>query len=273
MAQRGADTHLTQICSHPRTGVHTTVGRRQPVTGRCTWGRRSGERGNCPSASVPPCPAPGSRASGQVPVQPPHARTGCREAPRRTHNEPRCEFKKEFAARRGAEHASQGPGPAAEPHLDPREHDGDQVVIGEEEGSHHAAVPHVLYDGCGAKAERLMLLRRGSAGGAEPEPALGGETVPGTAPKQRGAGSRPPSSRGWRTGATCRHRAGASLPLTGFWCMESTKCRGFSMVYLRSRMVWEPVPSLHIPFLALLACSSSSASLLCSGLQGRDETG
>lgn len=33
-------------------------------------------------------------------------------------------------------------------------------------------------------------------------------------------------------------------------------------------MVWEPVPSLHIPFLALLACSSSSASLLCSGLQG-----
>lgn len=42
---------------------------------------------------------------------------------------------------------------AAKPHLDPREHDGDQVVVREQEGSHHAAIPDVLYDGCRTRAE------------------------------------------------------------------------------------------------------------------------
>lgn len=147
-------------------------------------------------------------------------------------------------------------------HLDPREHDGHQVVIGEQKGSHHAAVPHVLYDGCGAKAERLVLLWRGLVATMELKLPL----------QQEGAGN---STRAvWcRQTQGMEGRVGASLPLTGFWCMESTKCRGFSMVYLMSLMVCEPVPSLHIPFLALLACSSSSASLLCSGLQGQGEMG
>lgn len=85
---------------------------------------------------------------------------------------------------------------------------------------------------------------------------------PATKPQSRQGGAAP------ATPPRPRVPTATSSPLTGFWCMESTKCRGFSMVYLRSRMVWEPVPSLHIPFLALFACSSSSASLLCSGLQG-----
>lgn len=189
-------------------------------------------------------------------------------------------------------------GTAAKPHLDPREHDGDQVVVREQEGSHHAAIPDVLYDGCRTRAEVGA-----GHGGAEQE--LQSRGCPPPSPWARAA-ARPCSYKakksitaacsatraglgtGWSqkplTGQPQNPRAGretqpqpparprvptaASSPLTGFWCMESTKCRGFSMVYLRSRMVWEPVPSLHIPFLALLACSSSSASLLCSGLQG-----
>lgn len=55
-------------------------------------------------------------------------------------------------------------------------------------------------------------------------------------------------------------------PLTGFWWCESTKCLGFSMVNLRSRMVCEPFPSLHTPFLDAFACSSHSESRFCSGL-------
>lgn len=57
-----------------------------------------------------------------------------------------------------------------------------------------------------------------------------------------------------------------SLPLMGFWCRESTKLRGFSMVYLMSRTVCMPPPSLHKPFLEDLAWSSYSQSLACSGL-------
>lgn len=57
-----------------------------------------------------------------------------------------------------------------------------------------------------------------------------------------------------------------SSPLTGFWWCESTKCLGFSMVYLRSRMVCDPFPSLHIPFFDAFACSSHSESRFCSGL-------
>lgn len=189
-------------------------------------------------------------------------------------------------------------GTAAKPHLDPREHDGDQVVVREQEGSHHAAIPDVLYDGCRTRAEVGA-----GHGGAEQE--LQSQGCPPPSPWARAA-ARPCSYKAKKsiTAACSATRAGlgtgwsqkpltgqpqnpgagretqpqpparprvptaASSPLTGFWCMESTKCRGFSMVYLRSRMVWEPVPSLHIPFLALLACSSSSASLLCSGLQG-----
>lgn len=56
------------------------------------------------------------------------------------------------------------------------------------------------------------------------------------------------------------------LPLIGFWCKESTKLRGFSMVYLMSRMVCAPPPSLHMPFLEAFAWSSKSHSLACSGL-------
>lgn len=57
------------------------------------------------------------------------------------------------------------------------------------------------------------------------------------------------------------------LPLTGFWWRESTKLRGFSMVYFRSRIVCEPPPSDHWPFLAALAWSSKSHSLAWSGLK------
>lgn len=57
-----------------------------------------------------------------------------------------------------------------------------------------------------------------------------------------------------------------ALPLMGFWCKESTKLRGFSMVYLRSRMVCVPPPSLHMPFLDDFDWSSNSQSLACSGL-------
>ena len=39
------------------------------------------------------------------------------------------------------------------------------------------------------------------------------------------------------------------------------------MLYFRSRMVWAPPPSDHIPFRAALAWSSRSHSLACSGLQ------
>lgn len=56
------------------------------------------------------------------------------------------------------------------------------------------------------------------------------------------------------------------LPLMGFWWRESTKLRGFSMVYLRSRTVCMPPPSLHWPFLEALAWSSNSQSLAWSGL-------
>lgn len=38
---------------------------------------------------------------------------------------------------------------AAASHLDSRQHDGNQVVVGEQLGAHHAAVAHVLDDGCG----------------------------------------------------------------------------------------------------------------------------
>lgn len=58
----------------------------------------------------------------------------------------------------------------------------------------------------------------------------------------------------------------SSLPLIGFWCNESTKLRGFSMVYFMSRMVCVPPPSLHWPFLEAFAWSSNSQSLACSGL-------
>jgi len=58
-----------------------------------------------------------------------------------------------------------------------------------------------------------------------------------------------------------------SLPLTGFWWRESTKLRGFSMVYFKSRTVCEPPPSDHSPFLTDLAWSSKSHSLACSGLK------
>lgn len=58
-----------------------------------------------------------------------------------------------------------------------------------------------------------------------------------------------------------------SLPFTGFWWRESTKLRGFSMVYFKSRMVCEPPPSDHRPFLTDLAWSSKSHSLACSGLK------
>lgn len=56
------------------------------------------------------------------------------------------------------------------------------------------------------------------------------------------------------------------LPLMGFWWRESTKLRGFSMVYLRSRTVCMPPPSLHWPFLEALDWSSNSQSLAWSGL-------
>lgn len=57
-----------------------------------------------------------------------------------------------------------------------------------------------------------------------------------------------------------------SLPLMGFWCRESTKLRGFSMVYLTSRTVCVPPPSLHKPFLEDFDWSSNSQSLAWSGL-------
>lgn len=64
-----------------------------------------------------------------------------------------------------------------------------------------------------------------------------------------------------------KHSSESSLlPLTGFWCRESTKLRGFSMVYLRSRMVCRPPPSVQQPFLEDFAWSSTSQSRTCSGL-------
>lgn len=61
-------------------------------------------------------------------------------------------------------------------------------------------------------------------------------------------------------------------PLTGFWCKESTKLRGFSMLYLRSRIVCAPPPSDHKPFLEAFAWSSKSHSLACSGLTHKTHT-
>lgn len=39
-------------------------------------------------------------------------------------------------------------------------------------------------------------------------------------------------------------------PLTGFWWWESTKCLGFSMVYLRSDSMWTVPLTPHHPFLS-----------------------
>lgn len=126
-------------------------------------------------------------------------------------------------------------------HLDARKHDCHQVVVWEQQGSDNAAIPDVFNDGCRRESKTLPTLSF-CQDSSPPQP------------------TSPPASR------SPAPPTGHS-PFTGFWCIESTKWRGFSIVYLRSRIVCEPVPSLHMPFLATLACSSSSASLLCSGLK------